>query len=79
MTYIYHYHLPLGGITLSSNGTEFTGLWFDGQKYFGDTLGEEYEENNSSVFEETVRWLDIYFSGKAPEFTPSLNGNNSIP
>lgn len=40
MTYIYHYHSPSGGITLSSNGTELTGLWFDGQKYFGDTLGE---------------------------------------
>ena len=36
MTYIYHYHSPLGGITLSSNGTELTGLWFDGQKYFED-------------------------------------------
>ena len=34
--YVYHYLSPLGGITLSSNGTELTGLWFDGQKYFGD-------------------------------------------
>ena len=33
--YVYHYLSPLGGITLSSNGTELTGLWFDGQKYFG--------------------------------------------
>lgn len=31
MTYTYHYDSPLGGITLSSNGTELTGLWFDGQ------------------------------------------------
>ena len=46
MTYIYHYHSPLGGITLSSNGTELTGLWFDGQKYFGDTLEKEYEKKN---------------------------------
>ncbi len=73
MTYIYHYHSPLGGITLSSNGTELTGLWFDGQKYFGDTLGEEYEEKNLPIFEETARWLDIYFSGKSPDFTPALS------
>ena len=73
MTYIYHYHSPLGGITLSSNGTELTGLWFDGQKYFGDTLGEEYEERNLPIFEETARWLDIYFSGKSPDFTPALS------
>lgn len=31
MTYTNHYDSPLGGITLSSNGTELTGLWFDGQ------------------------------------------------
>lgn len=72
MTYINHYHSPLGGITVSSNGSEITGLWFDGQKYFGDTLPEDYEERNLPVFEETKRWLDIYFGGKAPDFTPPL-------
>ena len=41
MIYTYHYCSPLGGITLSSNETELTGLWFDGQKYFGDTLPED--------------------------------------
>ncbi len=73
MTYIYHYHSPLGGITLSSNGTELTGLWFDGQKYFGDTLEKEYEKKNLPIFEETAHWLDIYFSGKSPDFTPALS------
>lgn len=72
MTYIYHYCSPLGGITLSSNGNELTGLWFDGQKYFGDTLPEEYEEKTLPIFEQSVRWLDIYFSGKDPDFTPPL-------
>ena len=42
MTYTYHYHSPLGGITVASNGTAITGLWFDGQKYFGDTLPKEH-------------------------------------
>ena len=72
MTYIFHYHSPLGGITVSSNGNEITGLWFDGQKYFGDTLPDNYEEKTLLIFEETKRWLDIYFSGKAPDFTPPL-------
>ena len=72
MTYTYHYDSPLGGITLSSNGTELTGLWFDGQKYFGDTLEEKYEEKSLPIFEQSVCWLDIYFSGKAPDFTPPL-------
>ncbi len=72
MTYSYHYHSPLGGITVSGNGSEITGLWFDGQKYFGAGLPNCYEEKNLPVFEETERWLDIYFSGKAPDFTPPL-------
>ena len=73
MTYTYHYKSPLGGITLSGNGTELTGLWFDGQKYFGDTLPNEYEEKTLPIFEQTARWLDIYFSGKDPGFTPPLS------
>ena len=72
MNYTYHYDSPLGGITLSSNGTELTGLWFDGQKYFGDTLPKKYEEKLLPIFEQSVRWLDIYFGGKAPDFTPPL-------
>lgn len=73
MTYTYHYDSPLGGITLSSNGTALTGLWFDGQKYFGDTLEEKYEEISLPIFEQSARWLNIYFSGKAPDFTPPLS------
>ena len=72
MTYTYHYHSPLGGITLASNGTELTGLWFDGQKYFGDILPQKYEKKNLPIFQETKHWLDIYFSGKEPDFIPPL-------
>lgn len=72
MTYISYYDSPLGGITVSSNGSEITGLWFDGQKYFGDTLPKDYEEKDLPIFEEAKRWLDMYFSGKAPDFTPPL-------
>lgn len=72
MTYTYRYKSPLGGITLSSGGKSLTGLWFDGQKYFGDTLSGERAEKALPIFDETVRWLDIYFSGNAPDFTPPL-------
>lgn len=72
MTYIDRYHSPLGDITLASNGEALTGLWFEGQKYFGDTLSSQQEEKELPVFEETKRWLDIYFQGKTPDFTPPL-------
>ena len=70
MEYTHHYGSPLGGITLASDGEALIGLWFDGQKYFADSLGKEHKEKPLPVFEEADRWLDIYFSGKEPEFTP---------
>lgn len=71
--YIAHYSSPLGGMTLASDGTALTGLWFNGQKYFADTLKEVQTLNpNLPVFDLTRQWLDIYFSGKEPTFTPPL-------
>lgn len=73
------YSSPLGGITLASNGTELAGLWFDGQKYFADNLPKDCTEKNLSVFEQTKKWLGIYFSGKAPDFTPPLAMDGITP
>ena len=73
MKYTAHYDSPLGGITFASDGEALTGLWFDGQKFFADTLGAQYEDCTSlPVLAETRRWLDIYFSGRIPSFVPSL-------
>lgn len=72
MEYTQHYNSPLGGITLASDGTSLIGLWFDGQEYFADALEKEHEEKDLPVFVETRRWLDIYFSGRQPDFTPPL-------
>ena len=72
MIYTYPYQSPLGCITMASNGEALTGLWFDGQKYFGATLPEHYEQNELPIFAETKRWLDLYFQGTQPDFTPPL-------
>lgn len=72
MDYTHHYDSPLGGITLASDGTALTGLWFDGQKFFADTLDDEHIERPLPVFSLAVQWLDVYFSGKEPDFTPPL-------
>lgn len=73
MKYTHHYDSPLGGITLASDGEALTGLWFDGQKYFGAFLGKDYEQKNLPIFEMADKWLDIYFGGSAPDFTPPLS------
>lgn len=73
MNHTAHYDSPLGGIMLASNGRVLTGLWFDGQMHFGSTLGTPASSPAElPIFSETRRWLDIYFSGHKPNFTPSL-------
>ena len=73
MDYTAHYQSPIGDITLASDGEALIGLWFDGQKYFADVLDKQHEERNDlPVFEDARCWLDTYFSGKAPDFTPKL-------
>ena len=72
MDYTQHYDSPLGGITLASDGEALIGLWFDGQKYFADTLSAVHQERSLPVFRDTVKWLDVYFSGRKPDFTPPL-------
>ena len=73
MDYTAHYSSPIGDITMASDGKAIVGLWFDGQKYFADTLDVDHEERpDLPIFVETRRWLDHYFSGKVPDFTPPL-------
>lgn len=77
MTFIQHYDSPLGGILLVADAVGLTGLWFDGQKYFARGLSSEREERELPVLLEAKRWLDIYFTGKEPEFLPPLHPNGS--
>lgn len=77
MNYIHHYVSPLGGITLASDGKSLTSLWFDGQKYFPHNLISESIEAELLIFTQTCKWLDIYFSGKEPNFTPPINLNTT--
>ena len=73
MFYTFDYISPLGGIIMASDGQSLTGLWFDGQKYFADNLPEEHIKRQLPVFMQAAEWLDVYFSGKAPNFTPPLS------
>ncbi|WP_418492020.1 methylated-DNA--[protein]-cysteine S-methyltransferase [Eshraghiella crossota] len=72
MIYTNYYNSPIGRITMASEGTALIGLWFEGQKYFADSIKEECTEKDLDIFDDTSRWLDIYFSGKEPDFTPKI-------
>lgn len=73
MQYIDHYHSPIGDILLAADADGLTGLWFYGQKYFALHLDKEHEEKEIPLFKKTKQWLDIYFSGKEPDFTLPLH------
>ena len=73
MQYTTFYESPIGRMLLAADDTGLTGLWFEGQKYFARCLDRESEEKELPVFAEAKRWLDIYFSGKEPDFTPPLH------
>ena len=71
MIYTAHYTSPLGGITLASDGMALTGLYFDGERDFPDL--SPGRKKDLPLFGEVMRWLDLYFDGKEPDFSPALN------
>lgn len=73
MTYTQTHESPLGRILLAADEVGLTGLWLDSQKYFGGTLPAELTERETPILCGAKRWLDLYFSGKEPRFTPPLH------
>ncbi|MBO6026195.1 MAG: methylated-DNA--[protein]-cysteine S-methyltransferase [Bacteroidales bacterium] len=59
------YQSPLGIITMVSDGTSLTELLWA-------ALPNDSANQDLPIFADTCRWLDLYFSGKKPDFTPPL-------
>ena len=78
MIYTQNYDSPLGGILLAADESGLTGLWFDGQKYFARDLPAERVEQSTPALAEAKRWLDIYFTGREPDFLPPLHPAGSL-
>ena len=73
MLSVRHYSSPLGSILIAADEIGLTGLWFDGQKYFPDSFAEPTQEKETPVLRCAVLWLDGYFRGERPDFTPPLH------
>lgn len=73
MQYTGKYKSPLGSILLAADEIGLTGLWFEGQKYFANTLDPQNDEKELPVLIQARQWLDIYFSGKEPGFQVPLH------
>lgn len=60
------YQSPIGMLTMVSDGKSLTELKIGESK---DSL----DAQDQPIFKETRRWLDLYFKGEIPDFTPPLN------
>lgn len=80
MPYLCTYPTPEGfsDILMQSDGAVLTGLWFatsrDAARH-----GTPGEPKELSIFRETTHWLNVYFSGQAPDFTPPYKIANLTP
>ena len=77
MIYTCIYKSKLGNILLAADEIGLTGLWFEGQKYFANTLHEEHISQETPILTDAKKWLDVYFSGEEPKFTPALHPTGS--
>lgn len=80
MIYKYRYRTSkdFSDMIMNSDGESLTGLWFeDSRDSSKHTMN--CEEKNLEIFQETSRWLDIYFGGKNPDFIPKYRIENLTP
>ena len=77
---------------MSSDGNALTSLLFFAPKTSiiqskpeadcmesGECKEKEMPSTVKEIFESTRKWLDIYFSGKQPDFTPAYKLENTTP
>ena len=77
-TYIHFYDSPLGELVMTSDGSALIGLGLASQQASVAAIADTRpQEKSLSIFQETGRWLDTYFRGCAPSFTPKLKLSGS--
>ena len=74
---VYHYLSPLGGMTLTGEGNALSGVWFDGQKYFGEAgaancFTKRFSDEEEPLPEAVAAWLNRYFKGMNPGEIPKV-------
>ena len=65
MEYAARYDSPMGPIGLTSDGEALTSLRLE-------SIEPIVPIDSITIFEEVRRWLDIYFSGRQPDFIPPI-------
>lgn len=73
MQYTCRYASPLGEMLLAADDIGLTGAWFTGQKHFARGLSADAIEQITPILTAAASWLDDYFGGEDPAFTPPLH------
>lgn len=73
MHYTKKYSSPIGDMLLAADDTGLVGAWFTDGKYYAEGLDKNNEEKDNFALIQTKAWLDDYFSGKGPDFTPPIH------
>lgn len=74
------YRTPRGfsDMVMTSDGDALTGLRFIGSRHVA-TLDPALENRRLPAFRATCRWLDAYFGGRQPDFTPPYRIDGLTP
>ena len=72
--YMYYYDSPMGVMKLCADEESLLGVWFDEERISEASLDIEVIENfhDNKHISDAVCWLDEYFAGNVPSFTPKL-------
>ncbi len=73
MQYTDKYRSPMGENNPSQRWRPPDRIMVRRAKYFAATLSAEHQERELPIFEQAKEWLDSYFMGKIPSFTPPIH------
>ena len=74
---VFRYQTPEGfdNMLMSTDGEVLSGLWFEGShdadKHMSNLVETCHGASLLPIIRDTFLWLDIYFSGCQPDFTPA--------
>ena len=73
MQKITYYNSPVGQILLASDEQGLTGVWLHSDRFYADNLAKDHQLGKNKYLDDAIRWLDIYFARKDPNFLPKLH------
>ena len=82
---VFRYQTPEGfdNMLMSTDGEVLTGLWFEGSRDADKHISNLVETCRGAslppIIRDTCQWLDIYFSGCQPDFTPAYRMQDLTP